>query len=164
MSDFAFFTLAAIIVCSSIFVVTLRNLVHCALFLVLAFFGVAGIFILLDAEFLAAVQVLIYVGAVTVLLLFAIMLTYKISSKSISQTNRQGGIALLVSLAIFGILCALVILSGFSTVTTKSAITKNFTAILGKQLLVDYLLPFELASIVLLVVIIGAIVLAKRER
>ena len=89
-------------------VVTLRNVFHSALFLVLAFFMVAGIYLMLNAEFLAAVQVLIYVGAVTILMLFAIMLTYQIQSASIKQTNQQvipAGIisALFLVLAIFAI-------------------------------------------------------------
>lgn len=74
---------------SSILVVTLRNVFHSALFLVLAFFMVAGIYLMLHAEFLAVVQVLIYVGAITILMLFAIMLTYQIQSKSIRQVNEQ---------------------------------------------------------------------------
>jgi NADH:ubiquinone oxidoreductase subunit 6 (subunit J) len=87
-------------------VVTLRNVFHSALFLVLGFFTVAGIYLMLNAEFLAAVQVLIYVGAITILILFAIMLTYQIQSKSIRQTNEQVIPAALIcavflSLAIF---------------------------------------------------------------
>jgi len=93
-------------VISAILVVTLRNVFHSALFLVLAFFMVAGIYLMLHAEFLAVVQVLIYVGAVTILILFAIMLTYQIQSKSIRQVNEQvipaGIIAVLfLALAVF---------------------------------------------------------------
>jgi NADH:ubiquinone oxidoreductase subunit 6 (subunit J) len=84
-----FYVLAAVIVISAILVVTLRNVFHSALFLVLAFFTVAGIYLMLHAEFLAVVQVLIYVGAITILMLFAIMLTYQIQSKAIRQVNEQ---------------------------------------------------------------------------
>jgi NADH:ubiquinone oxidoreductase subunit 6 (subunit J) len=84
-----FYILAGLIVVSGLMVVTLRNVFHSALFLVLAFFTVAGIYLMLHAEFLAAVQVLIYVGAITILMLFAIMLTYQIQSKSMRQTNEQ---------------------------------------------------------------------------
>jgi len=92
-----FYLLSAIIVISAILVVTIRSVFHSALFLVLAFFTVAGIYLMLHAEFLAAVQVLIYVGAVTILMLFAIMLTYQIQSKSIRQVNEQAAPAALIS-------------------------------------------------------------------
>jgi NADH:ubiquinone oxidoreductase subunit 6 (subunit J) len=84
-----FYVLAAVILVSAILVVTLRNVFHSALFLVLAFFTVAGVYVMLHAEFLAAVQVLIYVGAITILMLFAIMLTYQIQSNAIRQVNEQ---------------------------------------------------------------------------
>ena len=89
MSLALFYVLAAVIVVSAFMVVTLRNVFHSALFLVITFFMVAGIYLMLNAEFLAAVQVLIYVGAITILMLFAIMLTYQIQSKSVRQTNEQ---------------------------------------------------------------------------
>ncbi|HBC47690.1 MAG TPA: hypothetical protein DCZ43_11635 [candidate division Zixibacteria bacterium] len=98
MNLLLFYILAAIIVVSAILVVTLRNVFHSALFLVMAFFMVAGIYLMLNAEFLAAVQVLIYVGAVTILILFAIMLTYQIQSKSIRQSNEQVIPAALISI------------------------------------------------------------------
>ncbi|OGC94771.1 MAG: hypothetical protein A2W25_03145 [candidate division Zixibacteria bacterium RBG_16_53_22] len=100
MNLLLFYILAAAIVVSAVLVVTLRNVFHSALFLVLAFFMVAGIYLTLHAEFLAAVQVLIYVGAVTILMLFAIMLTYQIQSKSIRQINEQAIPAALIA-AIF---------------------------------------------------------------
>ncbi len=93
-----FYLLAAIIVISALLVVTLRSVFHSALFLVLTFFMVAGIYLMLSAQFLAAVQVLIYVGAITILILFAIMLTQQIHSKSIRQTNEQVIPAALISI------------------------------------------------------------------
>lgn len=89
MSLYLFYILGGIILVCALMVVTLRNVFHSALFLVLTFFFVAGIYLMLDAEFLAAVQVLIYVGAVTILILFAIMLTYQIQSGSVRQVNEQ---------------------------------------------------------------------------
>jgi NADH:ubiquinone oxidoreductase subunit 6 (subunit J) len=93
-----FYLLAAIIVISAFLVVTLRNVFHSALFLVLTFFMVAGIYLMLSAQFLAAVQVLIYVGAITILILFVIMLTQQIQSKSIRQANEQVIPAALISI------------------------------------------------------------------
>jgi len=98
-----FYVLGGIILLSAILVVSLRNVFHSALFLVLAFFIVGGVYLLLGAEFLAAVQVLIYVGAITILILFAIMLTYQIQSKSIRQTNEQGVPAVIISIIFFAL-------------------------------------------------------------
>jgi NADH:ubiquinone oxidoreductase subunit 6 (subunit J) len=93
-----FYLLGAIIIISAFLVVTLRNVFHSALFLVLTFFMVAGIYLMLSAQFLAAVQVLIYVGAITILILFVIMLTQQIQSKSIRQTNEQVVPAAIISI------------------------------------------------------------------
>jgi NADH:ubiquinone oxidoreductase subunit 6 (subunit J) len=89
VSLYLFYILGGIILICALMVVTLKNVFHSALFLVLAFFFVAGIYLMLSAEFLAAVQVLIYVGAITILILFAIMLTYQIQSASVRQVNEQ---------------------------------------------------------------------------
>ncbi|MFQ6007834.1 MAG: NADH-quinone oxidoreductase subunit J, partial [Candidatus Zixiibacteriota bacterium] len=91
-----FWMLAFVMLVSAFMVVSLRNIFHCALFLILCLFSVAGIFILLGAEFLAAAQVLIYIGAVAVLMIFAIMLTSELASKKIVQTNENAGIAFFV--------------------------------------------------------------------
>ena len=82
-----FWILAGIVLISGFLVVSLRNIFHCAIFLIICLTGVAGIFITLDAEFLAAAQVLIYVGAVAILLIFAVMLTSKLADKRITQSN-----------------------------------------------------------------------------
>ena len=93
-----FYLLSLVIIISALMVVTLKNIFHCALFLILTLFMVAGVYILLSAEFLAAVQVLIYVGAVSVLIIFAIMLTSQLTSKKIIQTNEQATVAGLVAM------------------------------------------------------------------
>ena len=89
MSLILFYILGGAVLLAALMVVTVRNIFHSALFLVLTFFLVAGVYLMLDAEFLAAIQVLIYVGAVTILILFAIMLTHKIQSGSIRQVNEH---------------------------------------------------------------------------
>jgi NADH:ubiquinone oxidoreductase subunit 6 (subunit J) len=113
-----FYILAAIIVVSAFMVVTLRNVFHSALFLVMAFFMVAGIYLMLNAEFLAAVQVLIYVGAVTILILFAIMLTHKIQSSSIKQTNQKVMPAAIISL-LFLALAVFTIVRSFGSIAPE---------------------------------------------
>lgn len=114
-----FYLLSGIILISALLVVTLRNVFHSALMLVVAFFMVAGIYLMLNAEFLAAVQVLIYVGAITILIIFAIMLTYQIQSKSIRQTNEQVWPAAIIS-AILLALSIFAVTKSFNTFTTPN--------------------------------------------
>jgi NADH-quinone oxidoreductase subunit J len=156
-----FYLLSFIIIVSAIYVVSLKNIFHSALFLILALFGVAGIFILLSAEFLAAVQVLIYVGAVSVLMIFAIMLTTRLASRQIVQSNEQ------VIPAIF--VCAGFLLASLGSIgntvwrIVDRSLPENNTLSIGKLLMNDFVLPFEVVSIVLLAALIGAIVLARKE-
>ena len=162
VSQLFFYLLSFIIIVSAIYVVSLRNIFHCALFLILALFGVAGIYILLEAEFLAAVQVLIYVGAVAILMIFAIMLTSRLAAKKIMQSNEN------VTLAIF--ICAGFLLTSLGSFgytiwrVVDNPLPENNTLTIGKLLMTDYVLPFEVVSIVLLAAMIGAIVLARREK
>jgi NADH-quinone oxidoreductase subunit J len=162
VTEGVFFVMAACTVGASLLVVLARNLVHCAIALVFAFFGVAGLFVLLDAEFLAAAQVLLYVGGITILLLFAIMLTSRISAGGLKIMNEQVGIAGVVVFAIVGLL-AYANLRGFPDAVAPLTAPDN-TASLGKLLLTTYVLPFEVVSLLLLAAMVGAIVLARRDR
>ncbi len=164
-NDFIFYALAAILLFAGIRVITTRNPVHAALHLVLAFFTAAGIWLLLEAEFLAIALVLVYVGAVMVLFLFVVMML----DINIDKL-REGFWEYLPMAGTIGLLMAVemvMVLSGkyFATaqVVRKPADYSN-TAELGRVLYTDYLLPFELASVVLLVAIIAAIVLTLRDR
>ena len=164
-NDFIFYALAAILLFAGIRVITTRNPVHAALHLVLAFFTAAGIWLLLEAEFLAIALVLVYVGAVMVLFLFVVMML----DINIDKL-REGFWDYLPMAGTIGLLMAVemvMVLSGkyFATsqVVNKPADYSN-TAELGRVLYTDYLLPFELASVVLLVAIIAAIVLTLRDR
>jgi NADH:ubiquinone oxidoreductase subunit 6 (subunit J) len=158
-----FWILAFVMLVSGFMVVSLRNIFHCALFLILCLFSVAGIFILLGAEFLAAAQVLIYIGAVAVLMIFAIMLTSDLAQKKITQTNENAGIAFFVCL-IFAL--STIFLIGNTHVwryATKEPPAPNVLT-LGKYLMTEFMLPFEVVSVLLLAALIGAIVLARREK
>ena len=164
-NDFIFYALAAILLFAGVRVITTRNPVHAALHLVLAFFTAAGIWLLLEAEFLAIALVLVYVGAVMVLFLFVVMML----DINIDKL-REGFWEYLPMAGTIGLLMAVemvMVLSGkyFKTaqVVSKPADYSN-TAELGRVLYTDYLLPFELASVVLLVAIIAAIVLTLRDR
>jgi len=166
--DYVFYTLAAILLFAGLRVITARNPVHAALFLVLAFFTAAGIWLLLEAEFLAIALVLVYVGAVMVLFLFVVMML------DINMDKLREGFweSLPVALPV-GILMAIemaLILGGkhfgMDQVTAPAHHLAGYsnTAELGRQLYTDYLLPFELASVVLLVAIVAAITLTLRDR
>lgn len=142
-------------------VVTLKNIFHSLLFLILCFFSIAGIYILLSAEFVAAVQVLIYVGAITVLLIFTIMLTAQLYSPSIRQSNEQVIPGLLVVGAL--LIVTLSVLGRTSWRISTQGIEGQSTVSIGKALLTTYVLPFEVVSLVLLAALIGAIIIARKE-
>jgi NADH-quinone oxidoreductase subunit J len=156
-----FYILAAVIVGSGVMVVTLKNVFHSLLFLVLCFFSVAGIYVLLHAEFVAAVQVLIYVGAVTVLLIFAIMMTAKIYSPSLRQFNEQVVPGLIIVIVI--LIVTLWVLSRTAWKISEDVLPGQSTLAIGKSLLTTYVLPFEVVSVVLIAALIGAIVIARRD-
>jgi len=164
-TDFVFYTLAAILLLAGLRVITTRNPVHAALFLVLAFFTAAGIWLLLEAEFLAIALVLVYVGAVMVLFLFVVMML----DVNIDKL-REGFWDYLPMAGFIGLLMAVemvMVLGGkyfaVNKVAAKPADYSN-TAELGRVLYTDYFLPFELASVVLLVAIVAAITLTLRDR
>lgn len=149
--------LSALVLVSAIWVVTLRNLFRAALSLGLVLLGVAGLFIVLEAEFLAFVQILVYVGAVLILVIFAIMLTAKLHTDTETPAHRQRGPAALVS----GLLFLLLAVSTQGLVRPLAASHEPVSVeALGQQLVTTLVLPFEVVSLVFVAVIIGAIALA----
>ncbi|MEW6233095.1 MAG: NADH-quinone oxidoreductase subunit J [Chloroflexota bacterium] len=156
----AFFLLSAVILASALAVVLLRNVLHSALALIATFFAVAGIYVLLEAEFLAAVQVLIYVGAVAVLMLFAIMLTQRVTGTGTKVTNEQVLLAAVVALALFAAVLAPVAWNAAWNVSQGPVIPEAIRE-LGLQLVTTYALPFEVAAVLLLVALVGAIIIAR---
>jgi NADH-quinone oxidoreductase subunit J len=166
--DYVFYALAAILLFAGLRVITARNPVHAALFLVLAFFTAAGIWLMLDAEFLAITLVLVYVGAVMVLFLFVVMML------DINLEKMREGFwdAIVPGMIVGGLICAEMIMVlgtrhfGVDRIAVPAPHAAGYsnTAELGRQLYTDYLLPFELAAVVLLVAIIAAIALAMRDR
>ena len=157
-----FYLLAAFTLGAALLVVLATNIVHSAIALVFTFFGVAALYVLLDAEFLAAVQVLLYVGGITILLLFAIMLTSRISARGVKIMNEQAGISALVVFAIFALMAYANLMGIVPAGPPPPA--SYATASLGRLLLTTYVLPFEAVSILLLAAMVGAIILARRER
>ena len=156
-----FYLVAAVTVVFAAIVAFSRNIVHSAFSLVGTFGGVAGIYVLLGADFVAAVQVLIYVGGILVLILFAVMLTHRIAE--VQVTNRSVG--RIPALIAAGILFLILVQTILETRWVKAKETGYLptTAQIGDLFLQDYLLPFELASVVLLVALIGAVILSRKE-
>jgi NAD(P)H-quinone oxidoreductase subunit 6 len=138
-----------------------RNIIYSAFSLLGAFAGVAGIYVFLGADFVAAIQLLIYVGGILVLILFAVMLTHRITDVKI--TNRAAG--KIPALAIVGVLIGLLVQTIRQTpwAKAKEVLYTPTSAKIGDMFLQEYLLPFELASLVLLAALIGAVVLARKE-
>lgn len=166
--DLVFYALALILLYAALSVITTRNPVYAALFLVLAFFTAAGIWLLLEAEFLAITLVLVYVGAVMVLFLFVVMML------DINLDRLREGFwqALPVALPVGGLMAVEMVMIvgvnnfGAEKVLAPAAKPADYsnTAALGRVLYTDYLLAFELAAVVLLVAIVAAIALTLRSR
>lgn len=161
VSTAVFYLIALITVVSAAMVAFSRNIIYSAFSLLGAFMGVAGLYVFLGADFVAAVQVLIYVGGILVLILFAVMLTHRITDVEI--TNRSAGT--IPALIVVGVLAYLLIDAGLETPWAKAKqLAYEATAgQIGDQFLYTYLLPFELASLVLLAAMIGAVVLSRKE-
>jgi NADH-quinone oxidoreductase subunit J len=163
-----FYIFAVIAVVSAILVITSRNVVHSAAFLGATLFAVAGIFLTLHAEFLAGVQVIVYVGGILVLFVFVIMLIALERAEHERQYNRQWTIALVTSAILIAEIGYGLYRGRDSFVLPAAAVppavppTGN-SELVGTALYTTYLLPFEIASILLLVAIVGAVVLAKRR-
>lgn len=164
-TDFIFYTLATILLLAALRVITTRNPVHAALFLVLAFFTASGIWLLLQAEFLAIVLVLVYVGAVMVLFLFVVMMLDinidKLREGFWQYLPLAGSIGALMAIEMVMVLGGKYLKPVIAE--TQPANYSNVAA-LGRVMYTDYLLPFELAAVVLLVAIIAAITLTLRDR
>ena len=157
----AFWIIALPMAAAAVAVVTMKNIVHAALALVLVLAGVAAQYLLLQAEFLGIVQVLIYIGAVIVLFLFGIMLTRAPMRKSAEYDNDQRVPAVLVSLLIFGVLAYLLAdeFGGDQLNLTEP----TATSAIADSIFRTYVVAFEAVSLLLLAALIGAIVLARRD-
>lgn len=161
-ADLIFYVLAALTVGSAILVATLPNIIYAAVALLFTFGGVAGLYVLLSADFLAATQVLVYVGGILVLIMFAVFLSNRISSVKLSNPVHFRLPAAALCLALFGVLAYTAVSPVF---VLKEEITyQPTTADIGELLMTRYLLPFEVASVLLLAVLIGAALLSRPDR
>ena len=161
MVDLVFWIVVGITIASAVMVVQSKQLLYSAIALLFTFVGVAGLYIFLWADFIAAVQVVVYVGGILVLIVFGIMLTNKITSVNISHTSVQRGIGATVVLGILaGIGFMIINTPWYQVAATEPAQT---TETIGRLLMMDYLLPFEVASLLLLGALIGATTLSRKE-
>jgi NADH:ubiquinone oxidoreductase subunit 6 (subunit J) len=138
-----------------------RTLIYSAFALLVTFFGVAGLYVLLGADFLAATQLLVYVGGILVLLLFGVMLTHKIYDLDLRTGTTQLASGLWVAGGLFVVLAAVALKTEWPAAARIPAST---TAPIGRLFLGDYLLPFEAASVLLLVALMGAAMIVRRRR
>jgi NADH-quinone oxidoreductase subunit J len=161
MSQVVFWITIIVTIASAISVVRSKNLVYAALSLLVTFAGVTALYIFLWADFLAGVQVVIYIGGIIVLILFGIMLTHRITSVNITQTNVQRGIGMIVALFILGFLFWMIVSTPWLQQTAAEP-TETVRDI-GILLMTDYLLPFEVASVLLLAALIGAAMLSRKS-
>lgn len=165
-----FYTLAACIIMFGVLVVTARNTVHSVLFLVANFLCVAIIYVMLAAEFLAIIQILVYAGGIVVLYLFVVMLmNLKRPPAASPDTRRQSRLGFAIAAVMLAEIAAVLVYSAARPASVVAAAANTpvpaggNTEIVGMLLYSDYLVPFEVASMLLLVAMIGAILLAKKE-
>ncbi len=160
----SFGILSVTMIASALGVVLLSNIVYSAFLLGGVFVSIAGLYLLLNADFVAAAQVLIYVGAVNVLILFAIMLVNKredfapIANRWIRQVSTA-----LVCVGLFALLSTMVLATPWAVYTGTAVVGNNSVVEIGMHFFSDFLLPFELASVLLLMAMVGAIILARRD-
>jgi NADH-quinone oxidoreductase subunit J len=157
---FFYFLFASVGVGSAIIVVTNRNVVHAALYLLLTFFCVGATYVMLRAELLAAVQVLVYAGAVMVLFLFATLVINIPRALALRQWNRQSSVAVVLA-GLTGLWIIIATSASFSALEAPGDSPLGTPRAVGQLVFSDYILPFEIASLVLLAAMIGAIYLAR---
>jgi NADH-quinone oxidoreductase subunit J len=142
-------------------VVTSRNLFHSALYLILSFLGVTGYYVLLDAGFLAVVQLFVYIGAIAVLILFAIMFSRRVMDTTQSQANQQWWLSLPVTLLLFAVLFGVV--TSLAWPISQEPLTGDTVLQLGLAFMGSYLIPFMVVGVLLSVALIGAVILAREK-
>jgi len=165
LNQVLFYFFAAMAIASAILMVTRRNIVHSAVFLISSLLATAGIFLQLQAEFLFVVQIILYVGGIMVLFIFVIMLVNLDVSLRQIQFNRQKYVAGILSLVLAAqVFFALwVARAGLNLTNPSDRMPARNTEAIGDAIFQHYMLPFEIASILLLVAMIGAVVMAKRR-
>ena len=167
LSEVAFFILSAAALVSAILVIISRNAVHSVIWLIVTLFSVGGIYLMLEAEFLLAVQIIVYVGAIAVLFLFVVMLVNLDVAVSQAQFGRHWALGLLTVLVLLGELIYGLYQQkgrGFNLAPSSQVLRAvGNTETVGRSLYQSYMLPVEIASLLLLVAMVGAVIMAKRK-
>ena len=161
LEPLAFWSLAVILVGSALAVVLSKNLFHSVLWLAFALTGTAGIFLLLDAEFLAAVQLLLYAGGVITIAVFAIVVTERLIGERLSQTSRHIAGGAVVAGALLWFIVRAIGLRPLAM--TRPALTGDVTRLVGASVLTKFVLPFELLGVLMLAAMLGAMYFARPE-
>lgn len=156
-----FYGIAGLTCLCALFVVLSRNIFHSALFLAATLIGIACVYLYLGAEFLAVVQILIYVGAIVTLFIFVIMLTADIHLKPIQGINQHTLLSVFVSLAVLAIFITIININPWPSLPPVSSLS---LAQIGRSIMSDYVLPFEVISLISLAALVGAIVIGKAEK
>ena len=157
----AFWALSLLLVASALAVVLSKNLFHSVLYLALALTGTAGIFLALEAEFLAAVQLLLYAGGVVTIVVFAIVVTERLVGDRITQTSRQLVNGCVVAGAL--LVAVLIFIRSGPLPAARPGVTGDLTAAIGLMLLTRYVLPFELLAVLFVAALLGAIYFARPD-
>jgi NADH:ubiquinone oxidoreductase subunit 6 (subunit J) len=158
---FAFWGLSIVLVGSALAVVLSKNLFHAVLWLALALTGTAGVFLLLDAEFLAAVQLLLYAGGIITIVVFAIVVTERLVGERLTQTNMRIGGGAAVSAVLLGFIVTIV--GKRPLAMARPEMPGDLTQAIGQGVLTRYVLPFELLAVLMLAGMLGAIYFARPE-
>jgi NAD(P)H-quinone oxidoreductase subunit 6 len=161
MEAFIFYLIAAVTISSALVVALSRNVVYSAFSLLGTFIGVVGLYAMLAADFVAVIQLLVYVGGILVLIIFAVMLTHRIDDVAVSNRSVGRAPAALILAAVATIMGSCIV--GARWAQTPEPQSAPTTYGIGDAFLGPYILPFELASVVLLVALIGAIVVSRKE-
>ena len=161
MSEFVFWVVISVTIISALGVVLSNQLIYSAISLLFTLFGIAGLYVFLWADFMTGIQLLVYVGGILTLIIFGIMLTNKISSARLSQTNMQQGIGSVVSLWLLIVLS--LVISKTNWYSASSSEPVSTVDKIGTLLMTKHLLAFEGISLLLLGALIGAAILARKE-
>ena len=157
-----FWTIAVITLGSALMMVMNKNIFHSALFMVVSFIGVAATYVMLQADYLAAVQILVYAGAITIFIVFGIMLTVRGNMNQTNLFSKSAGLAGLVSLALIAILSLMIVKTKWPISTATPP--EDTVGQIADLMLTKFVVPFEVAAILLLVALLGAVIIAKEVK
>ena len=161
MAEITFWFIAGLTIVSAVMVVYSKKLLNSAIALLFTLFGVAGLYVFLWADFLAAVQVVVYIGGILILIIFCIMLTNRITTVHISHSSIQRGYGGMVVVGLMGFLGWMIVRTPW--LQNQALEPEQTVATIGRLLLTDYIMPFEVTSVLLLVALIGAATLSRAE-